>query len=425
MHIDEIYNKYFQELSRPEEYKKGMFIEVAGGIRKLSVVPQAGGSFEEIFIPWQKESLYRNYGKDFTKDVIFKDMPVLDGETLIPDHLNYQPVIGRYLNTYHPLKYQPIHGANWIHIEKLFQHIFGDQYELGLDYFQLLYTHPMQHLPLLLLVSTENQTGKSTFCNFIKKVFGQNVTGVNSEGLRNRFTSTWMNKLVVYVEEQLLNREGDGDLIKNLVTAFFGQSEAKGKDRTEIPLFAKLIMTSNNIFNPIIIREDDTRVWVRQVPPLPPRIPGSPDFLEECEKEIPYFLDFICNREISIKCEDRLWFRHERIVTDAWRKIVNFCRSSIEKQAVELMLSIMENCQVEVLRFSNTDLLSLLKLEGIKVDRPAITQLLKERWKMTSPTKGRYDRYLQDFNHPDGFRCTSTTGRFYTFEKDFLQKLTV
>ena len=196
-------------------------------------------------------------------------MPQLDGEDCVPDHINFKLVNGRYLNTYHPLKYQPMEGCNWNHIESLFQHVFGEQYELGLDYWQLLYLRPMQKLPLLLLVSSEINTGKSTLCNFASRFFGANVTGMNSDGLRNRFSSTWMNKLIVYVEEKLLDKDGDGELLKNLVTAFRGQSESKGKDRVEVPLFAKLIMTSNNENNPIIIHEDDTRVWVRKVPPLP------------------------------------------------------------------------------------------------------------------------------------------------------------
>ena len=47
-------------------------------------------------------------------------------------------------------------------------HIFGDQYELGLDYLQILYTMPQQKLPILLLVSEERNTGKSTILNFLR-----------------------------------------------------------------------------------------------------------------------------------------------------------------------------------------------------------------------------------------------------------------
>lgn len=40
-----------------------------------------------------------------------------------------------------------------------------------LDYLQLLYLYPIQKLPILLLVSEERNTGKSTFLNFLKAIF--------------------------------------------------------------------------------------------------------------------------------------------------------------------------------------------------------------------------------------------------------------
>lgn len=59
---------------------------------------------------------------------------------------------------------------------KLIHHIFGEQFELGMDYMQLLNAKPTQKLPILLLVSEERDTGKTTFLNFLKAVFEDNVT---------------------------------------------------------------------------------------------------------------------------------------------------------------------------------------------------------------------------------------------------------
>lgn len=427
MNFTDFSKEELDNLAKPEDYRKGLFIEVGGQIRKLSAVTNADGEKEEIYIPWPKDSLYRAYGKDFVNETIFKEMPKFDGETLKPDHLNYNLVVDRRLNTYHPLKYKPMPGPDWRHIDELFHHIFGDQYEMGLDYVQILYTDPMQKLPLLLLVSEENNTGKSTFCNFLKKIFGQNAIGMNSEGLRSRFTSTWVNKLLVFVEEKLLDKDSDGDMIKNLVTGFTTQSEAKGKDREEVPFFAKLVMTSNNIYTPIVIHEDDTRTWVRDIPSLPKKVPGSPDFLTECEKEIPYFLHFLINRQLSIPYEDRLWFAHERFRTAGWERIVNACRSNLEKQVAALLLDIMEYCGIDVLRYSVTHLVDTLALEKIKTDRVAIRHLLKERWHlpMTEKEKERYELYQPNVGGQERYIHTSTTGKWYEFRKEFLQSLTV
>ena len=44
-------------------------------------------------------------------------------------------------NLYEPISHTPAIGT-WEHIDMLVSHIFGEQYELGLDYLQLLYLQP-------------------------------------------------------------------------------------------------------------------------------------------------------------------------------------------------------------------------------------------------------------------------------------------
>ncbi len=133
------------------------------------------------------------------------------------------------------------------------RHIFGEQYELGMDYMQLLYLQPTQKLPIVLLVSEERNTGKSTFLNFLKAVFENNVTFNTNEDFRSQFNSDWAGKLLIVVDEVLLNRREDSERLKNLSTTFTYKVEAKGKDRTEIAFFAKFAPCSNNEYLPILI----------------------------------------------------------------------------------------------------------------------------------------------------------------------------
>ena len=60
-----------------------------------------------------------------------------------------------------------------------------------MDYLQLLYLQPIQKLPILLLVSEERNTGKSTFLNFLKALFQNNVTFNTNEDFRSQFNSDW------------------------------------------------------------------------------------------------------------------------------------------------------------------------------------------------------------------------------------------
>ncbi len=78
----------------------------------------------------------------------------------VPDHVDYRPVVDKSLNLYEPIGHRPQQGE-FPCIRSLVRHIFGEQYELGMDYLQLLYLQPVQKLPILLLVSEERNTGKS------------------------------------------------------------------------------------------------------------------------------------------------------------------------------------------------------------------------------------------------------------------------
>ena len=125
-------------------------------------------------------------------------------------------------------------------------HIFGDQSDLGMDYMQLLYLRPTQKLPILLLVSEERNTGKSTFLNFLKAIFEGNATFNTNENFRSQFNDDWNGKLIILVDEVLLNKREDSERLKNLSTTYNYKVEAKGRDREEVSFFAKFVLCSNN-----------------------------------------------------------------------------------------------------------------------------------------------------------------------------------
>lgn len=413
------FNNNIFEALKPEEYEKGMFIEIAGTIHKKSLVPTSDGKTVESWIPWSMASIMRRYGRDKTRQIV-EEMPIFDGIRIVPEHINYRPVIGRYLNGYQPLAYQPMAGANWNHIAALLRHIFGEQYELGLDYIQLLYVQPKQKLPVILLVSQETGTGKSTFCRLLKEIFGANATELTNSMMRSNFNSSWAGKLLVYIEETLLDRREDSEFIKNIVTADSMAVEAKGKDAVERDLYVKFVMCSNDEERPILLAPEDSRFWVRKVPPITEKKPGE-NFFEEIKKEIPYFLHFLLERKLSTENVDRLWFDRDLIVTEAWRKIVHNSRSACERQMVELLLDVMKTCEIQELKYSIKDLVTLMRYEDYKVNREVIKKILA-KWHLVSE-KCRYTRYMQGAES-NAFIGNSTTGWAFTFTFSFLHSLT-
>ena len=218
----------------------------------------------EQLLPWSTAAIYQDYGKDQGNEII-KKMPKYVGWANEPSHTNYQSVIGKWLNLYQPLPHEPRSGVDFPHIRLFLQHIFGNQYGLGLDYLQLLYLQPKQKLPILMLVSRERNTGKSTFLKFLKAVFGQNATFNTNEDFKSQFNSDWANKLLIMVDEAFLDKVEYTERLKNLSTATIYKAEAKGKDRIECDFHGKFILCSNNVERPVIIEPGETRFWVIQV----------------------------------------------------------------------------------------------------------------------------------------------------------------
>ena len=260
------------------------FIRVGTTLYKIVNQPRINGGFVKKRIVWNNETLRQDYGKDFIATV-----PKYDGFCTVPNHVNYQPVVDKFLNLYEPIGHQPKEGE-FPHVESLIRHIFGEQYELGMDYLQLLYLQPVQKLPILLMVSEERNTGKSTFLNFLKAVFQNNVTFNTNEDFRSQFNADWAGKLLIVVDEVLLNRREDSERLKNLSTTLSYKVKAKGKDRDEISFFAKFVLCSNNELLPVIIDVGETRYWVRKIERLKN---DDTDFLQKLKAEIPAILYFL------------------------------------------------------------------------------------------------------------------------------------
>lgn len=267
-------------MSEPDICKEE-FIRVGTTLYKLVNQPRLNGGYVKKRIVWNNETLRQDYGKHFLATV-----PKYDGFCTVPEHVNYRPVVDKFLNLYEPIDHRPQEG-DFSHIQSLARHIFGEQYELGMDYLQLLYLQPIQKLPILLLVSEERNTGKSTFLNFLKALFQNNVTFNTNEDFRSQFNSDRAGKLLIVVDEVLLSRREDSERLKNLSTTLSYKVEAKGKDRDEIAFFAKFVLCSNNEYLPVIIDAGETRYWVRKIDRL-----QSDDtcFLQKLKAEIPAFL---------------------------------------------------------------------------------------------------------------------------------------
>jgi len=391
---------------------KEEFIRVGTMLYKIVEQPRLNGGYVKKRIAWNNETLRQDYGKDYIGSV-----PKYDGFCTVPEHIGYRSVVGKFLNLYEPIDHRPQEG-DLSHIQSLVRHIFGEQYELGMDYLQLLYLQPIQKLPILLLVSEERNTGKSTFLNFLKALFQNNVTFNTNEDFRSQFNSDWAGKLLIVVDEVLLNRREDSERLKNLSTTFTYKVEAKGKDRTEIAFFAKFVLCSNNEYLPILIDAGETRYWVRKIMPLQS---DDTNFLQKLKAEIPAFLYFLTQRELSTTQESRMWFNPRLTHTAALQKIIRSNRNRLEIEMTELLLDIMSNMNVESVSFCLNDLVTLLLYSQVKVEKYQVRKVVQEVWKLTSAHNSlSYTAYEFAPHRECHYEPKRKTGRFYTVTKEQL-----
>lgn len=286
--------------------------------------PNAHGDIQRELVKRSKQTLMDLHGKQFIRYIQH-----YEGFCNVPNHFNYEQTCGMFYNRYFPFKHRPAEGKCDESLSFI-KHIFGEEpveykgrtilsYELGLDYLQLLITRPTQMLPVLVLYSPENNTGKSTFGKWEKAIFQHNAIQIGNQDFKSQFNEHWTDKLLAICEETLLERKKDAEVIKAYATSTNIMVNPKGFTPFEIDFFCKFQFYSNNK-RMIYLNKYDQRFWIRRVP-VPRK--DNPGLLAKLEKEIPAFLHFIVHRELVTNKESRMWFHHTLIRTKEFYETVN------------------------------------------------------------------------------------------------------
>ena len=397
-----------------ENNSREEYVRIGTTLFRILNQPMMNGTFRKMRVEWKMSTFRQDHSKDEAAMI-----PKYDGFCTMPSHVDYRHNVNNFYNLYEPVTHIPQEG-DFQHIASLVEHIFGEQYELGLDYLQLLYLKPTQKLPILLLVSEERNTGKSTFLNFLKAVFQENVTFNTNEDFRSQFNADWAGKLMIVVDEVLLNRREDSERLKNLSTAHSYKMESKGKDRYEVQFFAKFVLCSNNENFPVYIEPEETRYWVRKVSRLEK---DDTSFLQKLKNEIPAFLYYLQHRDMTTKEESRMWFSPALIRTEALEKIIRCNRSRVETDMAELLLDIMDTMRVDVVDFCINDLLMLFNYSMVKMERHQVRNVLQQCWKLEpAPNALSYVTYQVSVLPGEKYALSpKKVGRFYTVTRENLK----
>jgi hypothetical protein len=232
-----------------------------------------------------------------------------------------------------------------------------------------------------------------------------------NEDFRSRFNGDWAGKLIIAIDEVLLDRKEDSERIKNLSTAKYYKTEFKGKDKEEVEFFGKFILCSNNEENFVKIDSNEIRYWVRKVPILGDAL--DPNFLPHLVKEIPSFAYFLNTREITAKLETRMWFTKEQIHTDALDVLIRGNKTSLEKELEEMLKDEFVVFEKKELCYTSKNLVAMLKNRGVIISSSYISSTLREKYKIdNNGVNSSYEWYRSDIYNTD-----KTISNGYTTEK--------
>lgn len=204
--------------------------------------------------------------------------------------------------------------GQWPMTKQLLQHIFGEQYELGLELCWVWRNRPKQATPGLALPGDED-SGKTTFADWLGMVYG-NVNTITMSQLTNNENVYVRDCQFIVIEEtsgkdqRNMSAQEIVDKLKPMVTQTGKKLPSKKlyENSTEVDYYGHVIILSNDI-SPIQMKGESTRWWVRYVR-KPKEHQRITNFVELLKQEAGHFLYYLDNQYMPsrIESKERLWF---------------------------------------------------------------------------------------------------------------------
>lgn len=369
---------------------------------------------------WKKSEIITDFGKD-----MIKELPKFFGYKCEPNHINYSHFIGDYFNSYSPILYD-IDTTTAFSLDSLreqmpvtcyfLHHIFGNQYLLGIDYFKILLFYPEQILPIIVLVSRNRETGKTTFLNWIKEIFDKNAVFIKANAFTEKFNSEMDSKLLLLIEEVKSDNKDIVEAIKYISTAMYQSIEYKGQEKVEQKSFLKIIMTSNHEHNFLKIDKEETRFWIIKVPGIKNR---STEFYTKLINEVPTFLNYLYRVPFSTEKKTRMWFTPELIHTEALYKLKNDLDLQNKNLVLDILDIIFNEFDIDEIDTTPSDINALLNYynRGHNIPMREIQTILENIASLRSTNSNNYERIKIEDNT---LKRIIHKGKYYRILKDTL-----
>jgi hypothetical protein len=253
------------------------------------------------------------------------------------------------------------------------------------------------------MVSYENQTGKTTFLNWLNMLFVNNMAVIGNQDLQSPFNSNYATKLIVAVDESKIDKNHVLEKIKAMATAPTIEVNSKFITPFTVDYFGKIILCSNYEDNFINAKKEDVRYWVRKLnKPKFENFNIEKDLIDESEA----FVYYINNRKLINKKQSRMWFDADQIVTAALTEIKNNSTETVIKHLMEYVTDIFDQYEtLDELFATPTDIKDLVFSHNSRIDPSYIRRLLKTKFDLNNANKSAryspleseiYDKTIND-----------------------------
>lgn len=353
---------------------------------------------------WKKDEISTDFGRDAIKQVV-----KYDDFVIVPNNHNFEARHGNCYNLYKPFSHQPKKGS-WKWTKILLQHVFGEQYKIGLIYLQVLYMYPKQALPVLALVSKERSTGKSTFLDYLTTLFGQNMVIIDAKNISSEFNAVYGTSNIIGIEETFIDKTNTIEKIKAISTQKTMTINMKMIQHFSVPFFGKIIMNSNNENKFIKIDQSEIRFLVRKL--LMPKVKNH-NILMDMIDEIPAFLHHLEQMDEPDFTRSRMVFTAEDLENDTLTNVKEESKSWLYKELKEMFTDFFYNHESKNPKMfaSPTDIKKKFFSHNNQVSISFIKHVLIDEFEFEKQAPFRYIAFYDTQN--------SKTGTPYDIVKSF------
>lgn len=368
---------YFKKIDKPDRF----------GIKRIELKR------------WTKDTILFDKGKEYLYTI-----PKYDDFIIEPNNNGNTSIIHNCYNMYSDFPHKPEKG-DWRWTFILLRHVFGSQFKSGMIYLKVMYEHPKQPLPILVLVSKIRQTGKSTFLDWLNMLFGSNMVMIEPDVIGSTFNGEYATSNIIAIDETILDKQIAVEKIKSLATKKFISVNIKQVAQFKLPFFGKIIMASNNEDKFMKIDEDEIRFWVRKI-----EMPKTENhnILNDMIEEIPAFLHYLTTMPAIDFTKSRMVLTTEQIKNEYLDAVKEESKSGLYKELIELLTEYFDNNEYTDLFVTPAEIKQRWFSHNNNFSISYIRRVLKTEFKKEPSDK--VIRY-QPFNE-----VNNKTGRPFSFE---------